>query len=353
MMEHIPALRQLRDKIATYSSNSVVCTRQGCIIDVFLVLVDRTDVVQRATNAAILSMIVTVQPQRLKPTERENNMNVLLIILTVFVDCDWSTGAIYQAVATRRDKKNFPPPGQLVDVGGHRLHLNVKGEAKDSPTVILEAGMASISSNWGWVQRELAKTTQVVSYDRASLGWSDVGAKPLDAAKSARELHKALEQAGIQAPYVLAGHSYGGLVVRMFTDLYPDEVVGIVLVDSSHPDQWAHIPASKGGQTVATGNQVTAFIARFGVMRFFHLEESFIKGLPPREYAEMRAYLSTPDGWLAGADGLIAWRDLSREQVNSTRSLGNLPLFVLSVTEQDHYADVLTELQAELPAVIQ
>ncbi len=135
----------------------------------------------------------------------------------------------------------------------------------------------------------------------------------------------------------------------MFTDLYPDEVVGIVLVDSSHPDQWAHIPASKGGQTVAVGNRVTAFMAQFGVMRLFHLEESFIKGLPVREYAEMRAYLSTPDGWRAGADGLIAWRDLSQNQVNAVHSLDDLPLFVLSVTEQDRYADVLTSLQAELP----
>ena len=211
--------------------------------------------------------------------------------------------------------------------------------------------MASISSNWGWVQREVAKTTRVVAYDRASLGWSDAGTKPLDAAKSARELHTALGSAGIEPPYVLAGHSYGGLVVRMFTDLYRDEVVGMVLVDSSHPEQWTHIPASKGGQTVAVGNRVTALLARFGVMRLFHLEESFIAGLPPREYAEMRAYLSTPNGWLAGADGLIAWRDFSREQVNATRSLGDLPLFVLSVTEQDRYADVLTTLQAELPAL--
>jgi pimeloyl-ACP methyl ester carboxylesterase len=261
------------------------------------------------------------------------------------------SGAVYQALSTRRDKQRFPPPGQLVDVGGHRLHLNVKGNSCDRPTVILEAGMASISSNWGWVHQEVAKTTQVVAYDRAGLGWSDAGEKPLDAAKSARELHAALRKSKIYGRYVLAGHSYGGLVVRMFADLYPDEVAGIVLVDSSHPDQWAHIPASKGGQTVAVGNRITAFIARFGIMRLFHLEESFIKGLPPREYAEMRAYLSTPDGWLAGADGLIAWRDMSQQQVNAAQSLGDLPLFVLSVTEQDRYADVLTSLQAELPTL--
>jgi pimeloyl-ACP methyl ester carboxylesterase len=277
-------------------------------------------------------------------------MNILLLILLIIIGLAIA-GAVYQAIATQRDRKNFPPPGQLVDVGGHRLHLKVIGEAQGGPTVILEAGMASISSNWGWVQLELAKTTRVVAYDRAGLGWSDAGTRPLDAAKSARELHTVLEHAGIEGPYVLAGHSYGGLVVRMFADSYPDEVVGMVLVDSSHPDQWMRIPASKGGQTVAVGNRITALFTRFGLMRLFHLEESYIKGLPPREYAEMRAYLSTPDGWLAGADGLIAWRDLSRGQVNATRSLGNLPLFVLSVTEQDHFADVLTTLQAELPSL--
>jgi pimeloyl-ACP methyl ester carboxylesterase len=277
-------------------------------------------------------------------------MNPLAVIF-IFVIALVAVGAIYQAIATQRDKQRFPAPGQMVGVGGHRLHLNITGEAQDRPTVILEAGMASISSNWGWVQRELAQTTRVVSYDRAGLGWSDPGIKPLDAAKSARELHVALERAGIAPPYVLAGHSYGGLVVRMFADLYPDEVVGLVLVDSSHPDQWVHIPASKGGQTVAIGNRITALLTRVGIMRIFHLEESFIAGLPPREYAEMRAYLSTPVGWLTGADGLVAWRDFSREQVNSTRSLGSLPLFVISVTEQDRYADVLTNLQAELPAL--
>lgn len=134
---------------------------------------------------------------------------------------------------------------------------------------------------------------------------SSAGTKPLDAAKSAHDLHTALQNAGINGPYILAGHSYGGLVTRMFVDQYPNEVVGLALVDSSHPDQWVHIPASKDGQMVAFGNRVTALLARFGVMRVFHLEESFIAGLPPLEYAELKAFLATPTGWRIGADGLI------------------------------------------------
>jgi pimeloyl-ACP methyl ester carboxylesterase len=201
------------------------------------------------------------------------------------------------------------------------------------------------------VQPEVAKVTRVVSYDRAGLGWSDPGTQPLDAAKSARELHTALQRAGIDGPYVLAGHSYGGMVVRMFADLYPDEVVGLVLVDASHPDQWANIPASREGTTSAMANRVTALLASFGVMRLFRMEEPYITGLPEREYDEMRAFLARPDQWITAADGILAWRDLSRQQVNGTHPLGRKPLFVLSVTEQSMFADVLTRLQNELPAL--
>ena len=208
-------------------------------------------------------------------------------------------GAGAQALAARRDRRRFPPPGELVDVGGHRLHLTVSGEPTAAPTVVLEAGMASMSSNWGWVRAALAQDGRVVAYDRAGLGWSDDGTPARDAATSAGELHTALGAAGVGPPYVLAGHSYGGLVSRMFADRYPGEVAGMVLVDASHPDQWAHIPASRDGRTVALGNRVTAALAGLGLLRLFRAERSFIDGLPAREYAEMRAYLAGPRG-LAG-----------------------------------------------------
>jgi pimeloyl-ACP methyl ester carboxylesterase len=257
-------------------------------------------------------------------------------------------GVLWQGIASRRDHRRFPPPGELIDVGGHRLHVNVAGERSAEPTVVLEAGMASMSSNWAWVREALAREGRVVSYDRAGLGWSDTGTGRVDAATSAVELHTVLGAAGIGPPYVLAGHSYGGLVVRMFADRYPSEVVGMVLVDASHPDQWANIPASRNGRTVALGNRVTALLARVGLLRLVHAERSFIAGLPAREYAEMRAYLARPQGWSAGADGLVAWGRQSRDQVNAACDLGTLPLVVLSVTEQHRYAEVLTRLQAEL-----
>ena len=112
-------------------------------------------------------------------------------------------GALYQACAARRDAARYPAPGRMVDVGGHRLHLQVLGEARSGATVVLEAGLDSFSTNWHWVQSTLASSLRVVAYDRAGLGWSDNGSPPRDAHHSAADLHTALRRAGISSPYVL------------------------------------------------------------------------------------------------------------------------------------------------------
>ena len=260
-------------------------------------------------------------------------------------------GATGQALASRRDRRTYPPPGRLVDVGGRRLHLHAVGEPRGRPTVILDAGIASCSAHWAWVQAELAPFTRVVAYDRAGLGWSDPGPRPRDARRSAVELRTALERAGIGGPYVAAGHSYGGLVVRAFADRYPDDVAGMVLVDASHPDQWAHIPAARGGRLIAWGNRLTGVLARLGLWRLLDPAPGLAAGLPERQAAELRALLARPAPWAASADTLDAWEGLTRPQVNAARDLGNLPLAVLSVTEQSLYAAVLTELQAALPGL--
>jgi pimeloyl-ACP methyl ester carboxylesterase len=260
-------------------------------------------------------------------------------------------GAAFQAGATTRDRRTYPPPGRLVDVGGYRLHLHTTGEPQGRPTVLLDAGIASCSAHWAWVQGALTPSLRVVAYDRAGLGWSDPGPRPRDAHQSAAELHTALVRAGIGGPYVVAGHSYGGLVVRAFTDRYPDDVVGMVLVDASHPDQWTRIPAARGGRLVAWGNRLTGLLARFGVWRLLDPAPGLTDGLPPRQAAELRAILARSAPWAASADTLAAWEGTTRPQVNAARNLGALPLAVLSVTEQSHYAEVLTALQAELPSL--
>jgi pimeloyl-ACP methyl ester carboxylesterase/membrane protease YdiL (CAAX protease family) len=258
-------------------------------------------------------------------------------------------GAFAQAVATERDRQSFPPPGRMVDVGGYRLHMLVMGEEHRGPTVILDAGMVSFSTNWYWVQKQLAESARVVAYDRAGLGWSDRGPLPRDARQSATELHQALQTAGIAGPYVLAGHSYGGLVARAFVDLYPAEVSGLVLVDASHPEQWARIPASMDGHVTALSNRVVSNLASVGLLRVIDpMTPQVANGLPAHEYAQMRARLALPGSAGVGADALSGWNTRTRPQVAGARPLGALPLAVLSVTEQPLYGDVLSSLQTEL-----
>ncbi len=144
-------------------------------------------------------------------------------------------GAIYQAFGTQIYRRIYPPPGELVDVGGHSLHINCVGEG--SPTVILESGSGATSVDWANIQPEVANTTRVCAYDRAGSGWSEPGPGPGDPQQIAGELHTLLGNARIDGPYVLVGHSFGGLYIRMYADLYPNEVEGMVLVDSSHPEQ--------------------------------------------------------------------------------------------------------------------
>jgi pimeloyl-ACP methyl ester carboxylesterase len=153
-------------------------------------------------------------------------------------------GVIYQAFGTEIYRRIYPPLGELVDMDGHSLHINCVGEG--SPTVILESGLGATSVDWANIQPEVANTTRVCAYDRAGSGWSEPGPGPGDPQQIAAELHTLLANAGIDGPYVLVGHSFGGLYVRMYAYQYPNEVEGMVLVDSSHPEQSAR---SAGAQT--------------------------------------------------------------------------------------------------------
>src|SRR5689334_8946287 len=129
------------------------------------------------------------------------------------------------------------PPGKLVDVGGWRLHLNCTGHNKgNSPTVVLESGSGDFSFDWSLVQPGLSRFTRVCSYDRAGSAWSDPGPRPSTMKQTAYGLHTALTKAGVKAPYVMVGQSIGGLLIRTFAVLYPEEVAGMVLVDSTHED---------------------------------------------------------------------------------------------------------------------
>src|SRR5574338_1604886 len=151
-----------------------------------------------------------------------------LILVTVFL------GMTYQAVASKTDERKFPPPGQLVDAGGYRMHIFCIGQG--SPTVILDASNMGTVSSWAWIQPEIARTTRVCAYDRPDAGWSDLSPQPLDTRQNAEALHTLLANAGEPGPYVLVGHSLGGLYIRMYADIYPAEVAGMVFIEGTLPD---------------------------------------------------------------------------------------------------------------------
>ncbi|MFZ0061184.1 MAG: alpha/beta hydrolase [Pyrinomonadaceae bacterium] len=139
------------------------------------------------------------------------------------------------AVGQQRDRKPiYPPSGKLVDIGGYRLHLNCTG--KSGPTVVLIAGAGDFSFDWGLVQPGVSRFTRACSYDRAGLAWSDPGPTPRTMRQDAHELQLLLRAARIKAPYVLVGHSIGGLIARVYAEQYPGEVAGMLLVDSTHED---------------------------------------------------------------------------------------------------------------------
>ena len=127
-----------------------------------------------------------------------------------------------------------PAPGDLVDIGGHKLHIRCVGPAGETPTVILEAGGGGYSKDWSRVQDLLSRRARTCAYDRAGLGWSEPGPAPRTMRQEVFELHALLTAARVPGPYVLVGHSIGGLVVRLYTEQYGSNVVGIVLVDPTH-----------------------------------------------------------------------------------------------------------------------
>jgi pimeloyl-ACP methyl ester carboxylesterase len=176
-------------------------------------------------------------------------------------------GIVYQKRGTRRDLKAHPPPGRLVDLGTHRLHILELGRGDE--TVVMEAGLMSTVLSWTALQRELSKSFKTISYDRAGLGWSDLGPMPRTADRIVDELHSLLRRAGINPPYVLVGHSFGGLVMPLFAARFPDEVAGMVLIDPVVPEEWSP-PPDGDLKLVRIGADVcwrAAFLARFGVCR--------------------------------------------------------------------------------------
>jgi pimeloyl-ACP methyl ester carboxylesterase len=194
-------------------------------------------------------------------------VRVLLGLLALIVLLA-ASGATYEAIMAVGDTKRYPPPGQLVDVGGHRLHVHCVGQG--SPTVVLDAGLGAFSLDWGAVQPEIATTTRVCAYDRAGLGWSEPGPRPRSPQQFADELHTLLTNAGIQGPYVLVTHSISGKTARLFASQHPNQAAGMVLIDARHESVDDHLTPEQVAAEDAQQQQfqdMIKWMARFGLVR--------------------------------------------------------------------------------------
>ena len=228
--------------------------------------------------------MITRARRQLRSRTRRWLVYPLLMVLALA-----SIGGGYETVRESIDATAYPPPGQLIDVGGHRLHLNCTGSG--SPTVVLEPGLGEVSAGMGWIAPVVARDTRVCVYDRAGRGWSDPADGPQDAVQTITDLHTLLDHAHIPGPYVLAGHSFGGLYILTFAATYPDQVAGMVLLDSTAPVP-GPVPPTKVGSYDLVG-RISALLPAVAHLGAAHLIGDSYDSLPPRSRDEARATVST------------------------------------------------------------
>lgn len=148
---------------------------------------------------------------------------------------------LYRRAAHELERGWLLVTGRLIDVGEYRVHIERFG--RGTPAVVLDAGLCQRIDSWGQILQEIATFSQVIAYERSGLGFSGAGPAPRSSSRSVDDLHALLANAGIQGPYVLVGHSFGGLNVRLYASRYPSDVAGIVLIDASHEDQYSRFAA--------------------------------------------------------------------------------------------------------------
>lgn len=263
---------------------------------------------------------------------------LLLLILLVGI------GVVYQTTASAQDRETYAPQGKLISVNGHAMHLYCIGEG--GPTVILESGVGGNTLLWGYIQPIIAETTRVCAYDRAGYGWSEASSSARTTPNMAEELHILLTQVGIQPPYILAGHSYGGIIVRTYAALYPDEVAGLVFIDATHPNQFSTehcLPAcfpEEAIKLVDTFYDVLPTMAHIGVVRLLVPTGSL--PLPffaiPSDFPKRDALIASLSTNTHSETILAEWNAFvqNAEIVNEIDSMGNLPIRLITALNTYH-----------------
>jgi len=258
---------------------------------------------------------------------------------------------IRESITRSKYRAEYPPPGRMVDLGTHEIHLNCVGCG--TPTVVFEADLDQYGSlSWASVQSEIAELTRACSYDRAGILWSEPGPCPRDGEMIASELGAVLDAAGEDGPYVLVGHAFGGIYVRIFAGQNPDDVCGMVLIESSHPEMLTRFEAVGLSPEIPDRNirPLVLLLSHLGMPDRY---KGNMYDLPPRIYDPTQAFLP---------ESSMAWFDEKIESPNTLAQagqyeyLGDLPLIVIAAAvaptslqdQGQFFQDLWLELQNEL-----
>jgi len=274
---------------------------------------------------------------------------ILLGILALFLGLI-CFGLVREAVTRNKYRAELPPPGKMINLPTHDIHLNCVGTG--TPTVVFEADLDQYGSlSWDSIQGEVGQLTRACSYDRAGILWSDPGPRPRDGETIAEELAAILDTAGEKGPYVMVGHAFGGAYVRIFAGQNPEDVCGMVLIDSSHPDMLTRF-AELGFQKEIPEERLRPLI---WLLSHLGMPERFSGpryGLSDQIYTTQQAYI--PKSSLAWFDESAA-SPITLAQSGMYENFGDLPLVVISHAdstsaqdENQKAEDFWLELQQDL-----
>jgi pimeloyl-ACP methyl ester carboxylesterase len=257
-----------------------------------------------------------------------------------------SVGGATETFVLHHDAVSMAMPGTSYDIGGRRLHMHCTGSG--SPTVVLENALSAMSSNWARIAPAVAATTRVCAYDRAGQGWSDDAAAPEDGLAVASDLHALLAVSGERTPVVLVGHSTGGVYAMTYAAQYPDEVAGMVLLDSSTPYQF-DLPDYPAIYTMLQrGYGVAQSVARLGIGLL--VPDSVISSLPSPAGAQVATFAMSPRGPRNARDE-VSQLPAAFEQAKALHTLGGKPLAVVTATGTLHDTKGWSAAQDRLAAL--
>jgi pimeloyl-ACP methyl ester carboxylesterase len=255
-----------------------------------------------------------------------------------------SMGAAYETVTRAGTQSAHPAPGALYDVGGHRLHIDCSGTG--SPTVVFQNGLGEVSVSWSRITQQVSRTTHVCVYDRAGQGWSDDVDTRQDGIAIADDLHVLLERAGETGPYLIVGHSAGGPYSMIYADRYPDDVAGVVLLDSMSPDAFSELPGFAAEQAMMRrGLGVLPSLTRLGAGRI--LPTSAWSSLPEPAASQVQAFAASSRGMRNMRDEQSMYPAVFA-QAKELASLDAKPLVVLIATESIDKHHEWADLQERL-----